>query len=248
MNQFRKVLHNAAVGAFVALGASGAAQAALVVGVFDPEFGGTTLTNTSFHGIANFNISQDCLNLALPTGGAFIYASYDCGGGGSGMSFVSAHVDFTNTMTSAPTGSVDFSASATAILGMYVLNGKVIGVQSEVIGPSTSTLPGFGDPKFDLLFGMLNPVIGTDEGHPPGPDPVSDFDLDDLPASTFQTTSLFLVSSGCTPGGTNPCEQSNAATTRYVPEPGSMTLALAALGVGWLVRRKKPGARVARTT
>jgi hypothetical protein len=231
LRQFRKALRCAALAAVAALGANGTAQATLVVGVFDPSFG-VALPGVNFAGTAQFTISQDCLNLALPLTGAFIYSTYNCGGGGSGMGFLGAHVDFTGTST----GQVDFLANPAAVLGMYVKDHQVIGVQSTVIGPATSTLP--GALQFDLLFGLLNPSIGSDEDHFPGSD--GDNDLDDFPASTFQTTSLFLVTAGCTPGSAaNACQRSNPAQTTFVPEPGSLALVLAALGAGWVTRSKK---------
>lgn len=230
-NQLRRVFRDAVLGAVVVLGAGGSAHATLVVGVFDPDFGGS-LTGTNFSGTATFSISQKCLDLGLP-GGAFIYATYNCGGVGSGMGFLGAHVVFSG----AQVGQVDFLSDPSAILGMYVKNGQVIGVQSKVIGPEPSTLP--GTPMFDLLFGMLNPVVGNDEDHYPATDSDGG-DLDDLPSSAFQTTSMFIVAGGCTPGtAQNACEQSRPAQTKFVPEPGTLALVLGALGAGWLTRSKK---------
>jgi len=193
----------------------------------------------NFHGTATFTISQSCLNLNLGPLGAFIYSTYDCGGGGSGMGFVGAHVDFTGLQT----GFVDFLGSSTAILGMYVRDHQVIGVQSMVIGPEPSNLPGPPPPPilFDLLFGVLNPNYGDgDENHYPGRD--GDGDLDDYAASVFQNTSLFLISDGCIPGGDSPCTQSRPASTEFVvAEPGSLVLAMGALGVAGLagLRRRR---------
>ncbi len=59
-NQFHKVLCKTALGALVALGVHGAAQARLVVGVFDPDFGGS-LPGTNFSGTATFSVDQKCL-------------------------------------------------------------------------------------------------------------------------------------------------------------------------------------------
>ena len=153
------------------------------------------------------------------------------------MSFLGAHVDFTGSEI----GQVDFSANSFAVLGMYVQNHHVIGVQTTLIGPATSTLS--GSKQFDLIFGMLNPHIDPNEGLIPGGND-GDNDLDDFPASTFQVTSLFLVS-GPSCSQRHPCV-SNPAQTHYIPEPGSLSLALGALGAGWLVRRKKLDAVAAR--
>ena len=233
LSHFRMVLRNTALGALVVLGANGAAQATLVVGVFDPAFG-ASLPGVNFSGTASFSIAQECLNLHLPTSGLFIYNTNHCGSALSGMSFLGAHVDFTG----AETGHVDFLANSFAVLGMYVQNNHVIGVQTSLIGPATSTLS--GSKQFDLIFGMLNPHIDLNEGLIPSGHDGDNDDLDDFPASTFQVTSLFLVSGhGCSEK--EPCV-SNPAQTHYVPEPGSLSLALGALGAAWLVRRRKPGA------
>jgi hypothetical protein len=239
LNQFRKVLRNALMGAFVALGGSGAAQATLVVGVFDPDFGGA-LTGTDFGGTVQFEISQDCLN---PNWSVFVYRTSTCGGHASGEVFDMAHVNFTG----AQSGSVDFTTGQLQVLGMYVMNHQVIGVQTTLSAPVSATGGLTGD-QFEIIFGRTNLTAAQaveESGPPTGPD--HDGDLDDFSFADFQVTSLILVKGpSCT--ATAPCpDTSNAAATQYVPEPGSMALVLAALGAGWLVRRKKPGALVAPT-
>lgn len=229
LSQLRKVLRHSVLAAFAVLGVNGTAQATLVVGSFDPAFG-AALQGVNFSGTATFSIAQDCLNLNLPAAGLFIYSSNHCGSALSGMGFLGAHVDFTG----ADTGHVDFAANAFAVLGMYVENHKVVGVQTTLIGPATSTLS--GSKQFDIIFGLLNPPNDPNEGLVPEAND-GDNDLDDFPASTFQVTSLLLVSGeGCSQQ--RPCT-SNPAQTHYVPEPGSLSLALAAIGAGWLVRRRK---------
>jgi hypothetical protein len=238
LSQFRKVLRNTALGALVVLGANGAAHATLVVGVFDPAFG-VSLPGVNFSGTASFSIAQDCLNLNLPASGLFVYSSNHCGSALSGMSFLGAHVDFTGSHT----GSVDFLANSLTILGMYVQDHHVIGVQTTLGGPATSTL--LGGLKFDLIFGMLNPHIDLNEGLVPSAND-GDNDMDDFPASTFQVTSLYLVSgAGCSQG--HPCV-SSPAQTHFTPEPGSLALVMAALGAGWLVRRKSRDTSATRAT
>src|SRR5690349_904885 len=116
-----KMLWSAAFLAAATLGMGGAANATLVVGRFDPSFG-VALPGVNFSGTANFNIAQSCLNLSLPsdgpsTHGAFIFSGFNCGGGGSGMDFLGAHVDFTDNSNN-PIGHVDFSAASGVILGM----------------------------------------------------------------------------------------------------------------------------------
>ena len=216
--------------AVAGLVAATSADATLVVGRFDPNFGGA-LNGVNFSGTATFNISQNCLDLGLPTG-AFVWSGFNCGGSSSDMQFLGADVHFSG----AQTGDVHFGAQSNVILGMYVQNGHVTGVQSNLIGPAQSSLP--GHPFFDIYFGVapstltpedftetLAPVHGGDH----------DGDLDDLPATSFQQTHLLLL--GCSVG----CV-SNAAVTNYVPEPGSLALVIAALGgVAGLAGRKRRG-------
>ncbi len=235
LRQLRTVLRHSVLAVLAVLGVNGTAHATLVVGSFDPAFG-APLTGVNFSGTASFFIAQDCLNLNLPATGLFIYSSNHCGTAVSGMSFLGAHVDFTG----AETGHVDFGVDSLAVLGMYVQNHQVIGVQTRLIGTATSTLP--GSKQFDLIFGMPYPHINNSDAFGRGKnkgDDEGDDEFDNLPASAFQITSLFLVSAPCSQR--NPCV-SNPAATHFVPEPGSLSLALGALGAGWLVRRRKAGA------
>ncbi|MDE2276938.1 MAG: hypothetical protein KGK09_11645 [Burkholderiales bacterium] len=238
-----KKLCSALLALAAGLGAVGSAQGALVTGRLDPDFGGT-LAGTNFAGTATFSIADACLSLLAPNVGAFIYQSYDCGGGsGSGMNFLGAQVNFTSSVSGGLNGSVTFAPDApgySSILGMYVMNGQVLGIQSSanpLIGTSTF-LSGFA---FNLLFGTLNPVIGTNENHFPGPELTSDNDLDDQPLADLQQSRLFVASDTCFGTTTSGCVPSNAAATTFeTPEPGSLALALGALTLGLVVRRRAP--------
>jgi hypothetical protein len=197
------------------LGGAGMAQATLVVGVFDPNFGGP-LNGTNYSGTATFSIDQNCLNLPLADAtGVFVYSTNQCNGQPSGMSFLGASVNFTG----AQTGQVTFAASAGEVLGMFIQNHQVVGVQSMVIGPAASTLS--GSPTFDLLFGQPNPVVDPGEGLIPTRND-GDNDYDDMAASKFETTSLFLVSNvgnfQCS--AASPCVSAPASTVYVstVPE------------------------------
>ena len=198
-SQFRKILRQTVFAALAGLGLGGTAHAALVVGVFDPDFGGP-LTGTNYSGTATFSISQSCLDLNLPSIGVFIPAFLSCGSGGSGMEFLGAHVEFPPACHPGQTGAVDFAASTGDILGMYVRDHQVIGVWSKVIGPEQSTLP--GGESFDLLFGPLLPPPASIFIAVPGR-------LDRGVADHLPVPRHGRLHSG---GATNACEQSNPAT------------------------------------
>jgi MYXO-CTERM domain-containing protein len=255
LSTVRKLLCSTPLVVAAALGIAGSAQAATVTGRFDPIFG-ATLGNVGYRGTATFQIADACLSLGGPTsgaGGAFVYAGFDCDGGGAGtdagMKFLGAHVDFFDpSNTSIIWGSVDFVLDPNAILGMFVQNNAVIGVQSGVIGAATSvwTINAPADLNFFIQFGIAG-YVATDpfESHAPqSPFPGDgDNDLDDQLPSAFQATTMFQQVGGCTPtASTGACAASNPATTVYVAEPASSTLALAALaalcGAGAVRRRR----------
>src|SRR6187551_1855646 len=96
LSQFRKILRQTVFAALAGVGLGSTAHAALVVGVFDPNFGGA-LNGTNYSGTATFSISQSCLDLNLPSIGLFIPAFLSCGNGSSGMGFLGANVNFLPT-------------------------------------------------------------------------------------------------------------------------------------------------------
>jgi hypothetical protein len=239
--QTRKMLCRSVLTAVVALVASGLSQATLVVGRFDPLFG-KALQGVYYSGTASFTIAQQCLDLELGDAlGIFIYSSNLCNGAASDMSFLGAQVNFTGSEM----GQTTYASDPNAILGMFVRNHEVVGIQSVLIQQATGNLP--GHEEFQLVFGQPNPVVDPNEGLVPVRNDL-DNDYDDISVTNFQSTQLILVGGDvCSTSASCPVSSEAAVTEFSVPEPDSLALAFSALGLGWLVRRKRQGT-VSRNT
>lgn len=231
IKKLHKVLGTALIAGAV-IGSATTANAALVVGVFDPDFGGN-LTGTNFSGTVQFEIAQACLD---PGWSLFVYRDSTCGIGGSGEKFDFAHVVFSGGQS----GTVDFVTGQLQVLGMYVEDHHVIGVQTTLSNAVGAT-GGLAGNSFEIIFGRTN-LTADQSVQEPGP-PIAfdgDNDLDDFPSTDFQVTSLVLAAGSAACSTAHPCPStSNPAATRFVPEPTSLALVLGALGAGWLTRSKR---------
>src|SRR5438270_271710 len=148
IKKFHKVLATALLAGAV-IGSATTANAAVIVGVFDPDFGGN-LTGTNFSGTVQFEIDQACLN---PGWSLFVYRNSTCGIGGplSGEKFDFAHVVFSGVQS----GTVDFVTGELQVLGMYVQNHQVIGVQTTLSNP-VGAVGGLAGNSFEIIFGRTN--------------------------------------------------------------------------------------------
>ena len=258
----------AVVASFGAIGDS-QAGGVFVTGTFDPQFGaalpGVGFNGTATFVISDSCIASPYAT----TGSFFYAGyncglPHTLGSAANPfMSLVSAHVDFYDLLhPSTILGSVNFGSSNN-ILGMYLRHNnttnqnEVLGVQSGIIGSATSTLP--NAPSFYIQFGSYYPDPRLDleefDNRPIPSNPGDrDHDLDDQQLSFFTSTTLYLADSGCsrspvpvlglspyrlTSACLNAQHVSNAAATRYVPEPGSLALVIGALVAGWSVRRQR---------
>jgi hypothetical protein len=215
----------AALAMTVAAG-SGAARAALVTGHLDPLFGGTSaLSDLYFTGTETFTVANACLNQS-----GFVAASSGCGGASAAMNFTGATINFYNENPTIPGAMLlgtatfpgDGSTAQNPILGMDVSNGKVVGVQSLVVGAADVTLNNVTY-LLDIQFGRTDLTFG------PGSN-IGEYDGNTFTSlanlSPFDETTLFID-----PGGhTNPCNVSGLASTCSASAPAATVLQTFAAG------------------
>jgi hypothetical protein len=231
---------------------SGAAQAALVTGHLDPEFGGTSaLSGLYFTGTETFTVANDCLALS-----GFVAAGGTCGGAPAAMNFTGATINFFNEDPTDPGAQFlgtatflgDSSTSLNPMVGMDVSGGKVVGVQSLVIGTADVTLNNISY-LLDIEFGRTDLTFGP--GSNLGEYNGNTFTkIANLPP--YNETTLFID-----PGGrNNPCNISGLASScsasvpalttlqtfasGSAPEPAAWAMMLVGVGaVGAVMRRRR---------
>jgi hypothetical protein len=205
--------HHALASACLAVAGLGAvvapAQAAVVVGSFDPAFG-PAIPNLGFRGTAQFFIPDACFAIA----GAVLNGNA-CSG--NTMSVTTASVEFYNL---ADPGTVllttVFPGASFNVLGAFFAGGVLTGIDTDISVPEAVNINDPGPPvvNFSGLMG-LQFFIGAPGG-------ARLFICDLLSPLTCTTP-----------------EASNAATVTYtrVPEPATALLALLALGAAGVARR-----------
>jgi hypothetical protein len=202
----------AAAAAFASmLAVASPAQAAVYTGAWDPAFG-SSFPDLGWRGEATFFVPDACLSRS-----GWVFNFDSCSS--SGMRLVSAEVDFyklSDPENTAFQETLSFDDPSPFVLSMKIENGLLTGVLGTFDYFRPSTLPLAGGPYTDfvLLFendiARMGFVSDPPEGHK---------------SSGFSDRS--------------PPDGSPFITFRFVPEPGSLPLLLAGLGViGFLARRR----------
>ncbi|HEX8010768.1 MAG TPA: PEP-CTERM sorting domain-containing protein [Casimicrobiaceae bacterium] len=212
----------AAVAALFSASASGS----FYPGHIDP---GGTGSVPGFTGDAVFNIPSSCFNEGFQATNTLV------GSGGCGNATVySADIDlYSLSPADPPTPGVVLGTFSLAeidswpILGVYVANGALAGVDTGYMGPETGT-GAYSSNSFWLQF-----VSGQCDGFgcpPPGDgiDPAY-ISMDDITNLSNPGTVTFGPA----------CTDPTNCRVAVVPEPGTLGLILGALGAGWLARRRR---------
>ena len=229
---FRAALGSLLIGAGL-LATATTSNAAVFRGVWDPSFGGTTLSNLGWRGFADFLVPDPCL--ANPN----VWVADDPGT--CDMSMLAASVELFDASIgpTAPTiDTVDFTPTATEtdpVLGVFIAfdsqsgQKEVTGVDTTIFGPRT------GDAS-PIYFGNL--WIQFVSGHMPPPILTFASSLTD-PASN-----VFLYACNPVENEEAVCESPQQTSTpanvtfQRIPEPATLTLLAAGLALGALVRRR----------
>ena len=222
---------------------SGAAHAAIYTGSWDPNYG-PSLPFLGFRGQASFFVPDACLG-GGPNAGTFVSNGNACSAGQ--MSMLSAQVTFYDNRPAGPQETLFYVPPQPAfnpVFGVFIafnpLTGRndVMGASTDWVGPRTPTLAAAGGFSFFLEFGPeLLPAVEA----PPTESGLAFTSA--LTAADYQTARLAtaICDGPCFPNTNN---VSNPGLVRFtqvnpVPEPGSLALALIALGAGVVVRRKQ---------
>ena len=229
----------------VSLTLSAAAQAGNVRGNLDPpaQFG-----MPAYNGFANFDVPTSCL-----TAGAGWHsagnASGDCGVISMESATIYLYPGGDGTLPGSPQGngadniltwSTAFSNVAN-ILGILLdADGKVLGIDSDLTDAAVQSNPA-NYPGRDFYLQFFTSCL--DDGEPVTSPICGNFDPIFL---SFSAASILDVDPGANPQAilTDSDGKASATTaiTFVVPEPGTVSLLLGALGVGWMARRRKPQA------
>lgn len=203
LQRTRKTLRAAMFGA--ALGICGAlpAQAAVFAGAWDPAFG-SAFPDLGWGGEAKFFVPDACL---AETGWVFNFESCSS----SGMKLLSAEVDFyklSDPTNTAFQETLSFDIPSDFVLAMKIDDGELAGVFGSFLysRPSTLAIAGGGYTDFVLFF----------QGD------IARMGFVSYPPNGHKTVGLSDV---------NPPDGRPFITFRAVPEPSSLPLFFAALGM-----------------
>ena len=208
-----------------ALGVVAASPAGAVVyrSVFDP---------VSFEGTALFDVSQACLDV----GTGFASNNYD----GCTVNWLEAEVTLKDPTLTTLTETFQYHPthlpSTSAVNSIFVQDGDLAGVSSDIIGPMTvsgsSHAPFDGPWWIQYTFGFSDDIVLASLG-PQALGPIG---------GQFGYGEVLLWS--CNVGVTNCVEPERIVDVaqveffRVVPEPATGTLAFAALWAAWFARRR----------
>jgi len=191
---------------------------------FDPP-----LPAFGFAGTARFQLADNCF-----TSSGFQYvntSSSSCT-----VSMISATVNLFTPSSGPPTSTatLDFAPVLPNSIDIWGIdldaNLHLVGVDSFIIGPVTTTVPPF--------TGNWWLQYDDGQGHTPPGGPVLEFGALSAP----DPVNLYHDCDDLPPG--RPCLAGTAPNVTFslvqgVPEPGTLSLLLGALGGGWLARRRK---------
>jgi hypothetical protein len=243
---FRRVIA-AAVASAAALIVGTSAQAAKVATIWDPPFGGTLNGDLAWSGEATFQVPDTCLSGANPgSTSVFVPDTFE---GGCDMFLNSASVRLYKLSNP--------SIFQVATFGFSALDGPTIDGMEVANINGLNAVVGIQTRPYEFLAFLPNNLLAPNGTlwmwwtMPNGIDPVN--------GSTARKCTVNYYTGPCDAAGNplygadDPRYSSNPApiallTTCYddgtcsvisVPEPGTLGLALGALGAGWLARRRK---------
>lgn len=217
---------------------------------FDP--GGNGFDIPGFNGNAVFDIDPGCVPGGSFTGWQKTNANINAGTGSCGAaSLLSATVFLYSTDTDGPRSPEDVEDSFTIggpVIGVYVNNGALAGVDTNPLGPVFGS-DAYIEDRFWLQFVSGECLTGCTlvppMQEPPGggSEILTSAKVPGDPAHIF-VNELDNPSVGAPVIFGAPClDPTNCVVVpSSVPEPGILGLILAALGGGWLARRRKRSA------